>query len=274
MTGFTVTGTTHSDAVKAAVDRFGLPEDALSVKEVGGLGERIDDREDNLDRAGVTLQVIVKPDHVADTARLHLLKMLEFMEIHPEIRTVVDGDVVKMNLQSPDSAILIGRGGQTLLALEHLLNRMSTPPGLGGPFVALDVEDYRERRLAALERQARRNAREVVETKEEVELDPMPAADRKIIHMALRSNKTVRTFSRGEGGGRRIVVAPADDVSEHVAPADDVSGNVAPADDVSGNVAPASETSEDSALDREVSGNVAPADDAPWHVAPDDDALD
>ena len=210
MNGLTVKGSSYDDALKKALEEARLPEAALDVRSVGGLGERIDDRDDGLDDQSVTLHVMVKPEYVAEQAREHLLKMLALMDLKgAQVQTAFDADHIKMKMTAQNSAILIGRNGQTLEALQHLINRMATPPGLGAPYISLDVEDYRERRVQQLERIARRAAREALETREEVVLEPMSAADRKIIHIALRSNHTVSTFSRGEEGERCVVVVAA-----------------------------------------------------------------
>lgn len=210
MYGMTVTGSTYEDAVEEALAQIDLPRDALDFSEVGGLGEMIDDRRRE-ETSGVTLRVAVRPEHVAEMARNHLSKILEFMDIEAEIRTVVDPDIVKVSVSAPASAILIGRNGETLDAIQHLINRMSAPARVGAPFVTVDVEDYRERRLARLEQIARKSALEAVDTDQEVEMEPMPRSDRKMIHMALRSNPTVNTFSRGDEGDRRVVIVPANE---------------------------------------------------------------
>ena len=208
MSGLMFTGATHEEALEQALRRLGLPKEALDVQEMGGLGERIDGREET--EEGVTLRVAIRPEHVADTARGHLLKILRLMNIRAETRTILASDIIKLKIRAPESALLIGRNGQTLEALQHIINRMSTRPGLDSPFVSLDVEDYRERRLTRLERIARRSAREALENKSEVELEAMSPGDRKIVHMTLRSNPAVRTFSRGEEGNRWVVIAPAE----------------------------------------------------------------
>jgi len=210
MSGLIISGETYERAVEEALQRAGLPLEALQVEEVGGLGEPIDDRHTETPTE-VTLRVTVKPEFVADTARGHLLKMLRIMGIHAEIRSQVAPDIVKLNIRAPESALLIGRNGQTLEAFQHMVNRMSTRAGVDAPYVTLDIEDYRERRLARLERIARRGARQALESKEEVELEDMSPADRKIVHMTLRSMPAVKTFSRGDEGARHVVIAPSED---------------------------------------------------------------
>jgi spoIIIJ-associated protein len=70
------------------------------------------------------------------------------------------------------------------------------------------VENYKERRHAHLEREAKSAASKVVETGKEIVLEPMPAGDRKIIHNLLESFEGVRTYSRGPEGQRQVIVAP------------------------------------------------------------------
>ena len=214
MNGITATAETYDSALEEILEKAGLPQEALAIQEVGDLGERIDDKREpdsESNSGGVTIRATMKPEYLADTARDHLAEMLGLMSMTFEVRTVIDQDLIKIKVSTPDSAILIGRNGQTLDALQHLLNRMSSRPGLAAPYISVDVEEYRERRLARLEQVARRAAREALETKEEVILEPMSPADRKMVHMTLRSNLAVKTFSRGIEGDRAIVIVATED---------------------------------------------------------------
>jgi spoIIIJ-associated protein len=123
------------------------------------------------------------------------------------VRTELAGNVIKVNLATKDGSILIGRKGEILEALQHIVNRMMNRGGRELPFVLLDVENYRERRHAHLEREAKSAANKVVETGKEIVLEPMPAGDRKIIHNFLKSLEGVRTYSRGREGERQVIVA-------------------------------------------------------------------
>ena len=104
--------------------------------------------------------------------------------------------------------MLIGRRGQTLDAIEHVLNCILSKSSLVKRKVHIDAEGYRERREKMLVDLASTTANKVRETKQEVVLDPMPPRDRRIVHLALQSDERVRTYSRGEGMMRYIVVAP------------------------------------------------------------------
>ena len=103
---------------------------------------------------------------------------------------------------------LIGRKGERLSALQHLVNLMLSKKMGDWTRVLVDVEDYRGRRERQLRELATRAAERVVETGKMLQLEPMPALERRWIHIALRDNPDVATQSIGEEPNRRIVVLP------------------------------------------------------------------
>jgi spoIIIJ-associated protein len=103
---------------------------------------------------------------------------------------------------------LIGRKGERLSALQHLVNLMLSRQMGAWTRVLVDVEDYRGRRERQLREIADRAAQRVVETGKMLQLEPMPALERRWIHLALRENPDVATQSIGEEPNRRIVVLP------------------------------------------------------------------
>ncbi|HSO28715.1 MAG TPA: RNA-binding cell elongation regulator Jag/EloR [Candidatus Sulfomarinibacteraceae bacterium] len=106
---------------------------------------------------------------------------------------------------------LIGRKGERLSALQHLVNLMLSKEMGGWTRVLVDVEDYRGRRERQLREIAERAARRVVETGKMLQLEPMPALERRWVHLALRNHPDVVTQSIGEEPSRRIVVLPRPD---------------------------------------------------------------
>lgn len=104
--------------------------------------------------------------------------------------------------------LMIGRRGETLRSLQFLLNTIVQRTSGRWPQLVVDVGNYRQRRQESLEGLARRVAEQVRATGRPVPLEPMQAYDRRIIHMALRDDATVRTESTGEGEARRITVFP------------------------------------------------------------------
>ena len=103
---------------------------------------------------------------------------------------------------------LIGRKGERLSALQHLVNLMLSRQMGAWTRVLVDVEDYRGRRERQLREIAERAAQRVIETGKMLQLEPMPALERRWIHLALKDHAEVATQSIGEEPNRRIVVLP------------------------------------------------------------------
>ena len=119
-----------------------------------------------------------------------------------------DDELVQVSVGGPDLAPLIGRHGQTLEALDLLVNLiMAHHQGQRVP-VAVDVERYRERRREALQDLALRFAERVRRTGRPATMKPMSAAERRIVHTTLADDPGVTTYSEGEDPDRRVVIAP------------------------------------------------------------------
>ena len=103
---------------------------------------------------------------------------------------------------------LIGRKGERLSALQHLVNLLLSKRVGEWTRILVDVEDYRGRRERQLRDLANRAAERVIETKKMLQLEPMPALERRWIHLALRDHERVATQSIGEEPNRRVVVLP------------------------------------------------------------------
>jgi spoIIIJ-associated protein len=103
---------------------------------------------------------------------------------------------------------LIGRKGERLSALQHLVNLMLSKEVGTWTRVLVDVEDYRGRRERQLRDLANRAAARVVETGKMLQLEPMPALERRWVHLTLRDHPNVATQSIGEEPNRRVVLVP------------------------------------------------------------------
>lgn len=113
-----------------------------------------------------------------------------------------------VNVSGDDLSILIGRRGETLSALQYI-TRLIVGKELKQPVaVVIDVEGYRARRERQLRMLARRMAEQAIETGRTTTLEPMPANERRIIHIELRENPNVDTESIGEGDRRKVTVIP------------------------------------------------------------------
>jgi spoIIIJ-associated protein len=121
----------------------------------------------------------------------------------------VRDDNVHAEIQGGDSGRIIGREGRTLASIEFLANTVLTKElGANAPRVNVDAAGYKRRHEERLLETARRAAARVRKSGESFEMDPMSAADRRIIHIALREDAFVTTESVGEGAERRLIIKP------------------------------------------------------------------
>lgn len=114
-----------------------------------------------------------------------------------------------LNIEGEDVGILIGKHGQTLRAFQYLLNlslnNSSSPEGV---YVMVDAGDYRSRRAMVLEKAAQNAIERARNEHRAVRLDPMPAHERRLVHLILQEEKDLTTTSEGREPWRRVVVAP------------------------------------------------------------------
>ena len=113
-------------------------------------------------------------------------------------------------LSGPDVGLLIGKRGQTIDAIQYLANAILWQEEEERRNVIVDAAGYRRRRQSSLERAAERAAREALERREPVPLEPMSAAERKIVHLYLEARGGVATSSEGAEPNRHVVVAPTE----------------------------------------------------------------
>jgi spoIIIJ-associated protein len=116
--------------------------------------------------------------------------------------------VVLANIEGDDLSYLIGRKAETLNALQYILSLMVSHKSSTWIPVQVDVQHYRARRQSELQKLARRTADQVIATGRKQYLEPMPANERRIIHMELRKNENVSTESTGEEPNRKVCVFP------------------------------------------------------------------
>lgn len=124
----------------------------------------------------------------------------------------VEDDTIEIRLDGGDLGLLIGPKGQTLHTIQELARTVVQRRGGGTQEgrVRIDIAGYRQRRREALERFTRQVAESVVATGEQKALEPMNAADRKVVHDTVNDIDGVRTMSQGEEPRRRVVLLPAE----------------------------------------------------------------
>ncbi len=158
-----------------------------------------------------------KESDIAETAKGVLERLLTLMGVAGSIvsqaQPIVEGGVevtasVVLNIKGDDLGILIGRRGQTLACLQHIVRLIVGYQAKAWVPIVIDVEGYKQRRYQALQVLARHMAEQVKARKEPFTLEPMPAYDRRIIHLTLVDHPDVITQSIGEGEARRVVILP------------------------------------------------------------------
>ncbi len=156
----------------------------------------------------------VQPDKSDDDAFAVMAKnildgILQRMNVHCPIVIEETPDAVILNIQGDGSGLLIGKHGQNLDAIQYIVNKATSRFANGRKMVIIDTEAYRKRREDSLVLLAEKLADKVKKTKKAVTLSHLNAHDRRIIHLALQSDTSLTTKSRGEGDYRKIVIMPA-----------------------------------------------------------------
>ncbi|HEY7295062.1 MAG TPA: RNA-binding cell elongation regulator Jag/EloR [Dehalococcoidia bacterium] len=158
-------------------------------------------------------------DLVTESAVDVLETLLSLMEIDAEVTArepVTPGDGAGMiaavldvtGVDDADQGLIIGRRGETLAAMQYVLNLIVNRQTRSHSLFGVDVEGYRRRRETALGDLARRVAARVRQNGQAMTLEPMPPAERRIVHLALADDPDVETISIGEGEARKVAITP------------------------------------------------------------------
>lgn len=115
---------------------------------------------------------------------------------------------IRIEIEGRDSGRIIGKKGQVLSAIQHIVNRVVNRPGLDRRHVVVDAEGYRQRREDTLATMAQRLGKKALEEGKIITFEPMNPRDRRIVHLALAKFPGVVTKSDGEGEGRRVQIIP------------------------------------------------------------------
>ena len=139
-----------------------------------------------------------------------LEEIVDSMGLDVDVEVEQSDGVLTGSIEGEDVGLFIGRRGQTIDAVQHLAQRIVFRGGSPDARVVIDADGYRERRAETLRTSALDAAEEAVRSGEAVELDPMPASERRIVHEYLRERGDVETHSEGEEPERYLVVEPSE----------------------------------------------------------------
>ncbi len=124
-----------------------------------------------------------------------------------------DGGMLWCLIETPDSRFVIGRDGETLRSLNHLVRRMieKNTNEEESSKLYIDINGYQKKRFDNLKTVAHMMAERARYFKSNIEIDPMPAYERRIVHMFLENAKNIKTESEGQGQNRRVVIKYIED---------------------------------------------------------------
>ncbi len=156
------------------------------------------------------LRIISIPD-IAKYLKNYLEELTKNMGLEVSFETKIRENQINIKMYSDNNAILIGKGGKTLSAIQTILRQIVYREINQYPYIILDVENYKEKQVSYLERLAKKLAKEVEQTKIDVKMENMNSYERRIVHNALSNFKHISTISEGEEPNRHVIIKYKED---------------------------------------------------------------
>lgn len=194
----TYTAKTLDDALKIASENEGCTIEELNyqvIEEKKGLFSK---------------KVVIETYGIVDVikfAKEYLLNIIENYDLEGTVSEKFENGIIHLTIDTNHNSILIGKNGKTLQALNDVCRYAVAAKYKKHYRILLDINEYKNEKYAKLTRIAKRVAKEVLNTKATVHLDPMPADERRIVHNALTKFKNISTQSEGTGNKRHIVIS-------------------------------------------------------------------
>jgi spoIIIJ-associated protein len=148
------------------------------------------------------------PGEPTERVRAFLARVVLALDLRASVDIEEDDEEIRATVNGDELGLMIGKHGSTIDALQHLAVRIAFHGQSERKSVVVDAAGYRERREAVLRRSADRAVAEALDFGRPVELEPMSAAERRIVHTYLRDRTDVQTHSEGDEPDRRLVVTP------------------------------------------------------------------
>ena len=195
------TAKTLNEAINLASTSLNIPVEELKyevVEEKRGLFSK-----------KITIETYGISD-VIEFAKKYLLNIIKNYELEGTVTERYENGIIHLTIDTNHNSILIGKNGKTLQALNDVCRYAVAAKYKKHYRILLDINSYKNEKYAKLTRIAKRVAKEVLNTKTTVHLDPMPADERRIVHNALTKFKNISTQSEGVGNKRHIVISYKD----------------------------------------------------------------
>jgi spoIIIJ-associated protein len=165
-----------------------------------------EEKKGKLFKAGSIVLKVATIKDIADFIKENLKELINNMGIEVQLESNIRDEQINIKMYSDNNNILIGKNGQTLNAIQKVLRQQVYNQIGKYPYILLDVENYKEKKMGNLERMAKRTAKEVLKSHVDVTLDDMNSYERRIVHNALTKFKNLSTASEGEEPHRHIVI--------------------------------------------------------------------
>ncbi len=207
MTAMEIEGKSVEEAIETACQHFNLSADQLKIDIVShgssgifGIGTR-------------KAKILVSPKESSDETPLKEAKsilenILSYIQIPTSVEATWFEDQIRLDISSNGSGLLIGKRGQTLHSLQYIVNKIYNRQASEKFHIIVDTENYRERRRKNLTEMALNLGNRAKKSGKPASSSPLSAYDRRIIHIALKDDRQVRTKSKGDGALRKVVVFP------------------------------------------------------------------
>jgi spoIIIJ-associated protein len=215
-------GKTKDEAVRNACKELGVSEEKLEIEVLsygstgifglvgakkaqirvsllGGVETKVDEAQPD---------AVDELDEVAETAQQTLKDIISYIVDDATVTVSKQSNGVRLKIQADNPAILIGKHGRTLDALQYVVRKIVRKKKDSKVRLSFDVEGYRDRRKASLTQMALRLGEKVKRSGKPATISPMNAYDRRIVHIALKDNAAVKTQSKGGGLFRKLVILP------------------------------------------------------------------
>jgi spoIIIJ-associated protein len=151
---------------------------------------------------------VVAPEELLEEIRALVSSVLDAMGFDARVEVYDAGGFIAVDVAPDNTALFIGQKGETIDALQYLVNVSAFKERPFFKRIVLDAEGYRQRRVEAIQGMAHRTARRAVREQRTVEMPPMNSAERRVVHLFLSENPGVTTQSEGSGDSRRVSVSP------------------------------------------------------------------
>ncbi len=198
---------TVEDAIERGIEQLGVKKENVNVEVVNEAGSNLWGL---LGKKQARVQISIKQGY-KEYMENFMENLLRKMGVNGIVSAQQSNGDLYINVNGENLGVLIGRRGQTLNSLQYLINVVMRRQfeNFEGR-VILDVENYRQEKETTLKQLALNMADKVETQKQEITLEPMIPQERRIIHLALKDNPHIITYSSGEEPYRKVVIAPGE----------------------------------------------------------------